>query len=239
MKRHVKYASRLLAPGIQRVVLWVMLAALAASVSRGGERVMFGTADGGAEISIRGTSTLHGWEVECKTIRGTIGIQPWGGSLAEAVSADAVPDLESALLSTTHPPVVNVTIPVQSLQSGKRMMDREMFKALNAGTHSTLVYTLGSVRLAPGRERGAGGTDNPAPVSLVAEGALTLNGQTRQIVFPVEIAARDGGLRVKGETTLKMTDFGIAPPRLMMGALRTGDDVTIGFVWEPNHIKEN
>jgi polyisoprenoid-binding protein YceI len=36
-------------------------------------------------------------------------------------------------------------------------------------------------------------------------------------------------MTVSGDYTLKMTDYGIQPPKAMWGTIKTGDEVTIKF----------
>jgi hypothetical protein len=45
----------------------------------------------------------------------------------------------------------------------------------------------------------------------------------------ITTARTDAGLTVKGEVPLLMTDFGIAPPKAMLGMLKTDPKVTVTF----------
>jgi hypothetical protein len=36
-------------------------------------------------------------------------------------------------------------------------------------------------------------------------------------------------LRVKGSKQLRMTEYGVKPPSLMLGAMKVGDQVTVGY----------
>ncbi len=149
----------------------------------------------------------------------------------------AVPDLEAAFFSTNHPPKANVTIPVRSLVSGKRRMDREMYEALKADRHRDIAFALTAMQPIPPGDRVAVGTEGDPALRAIARGDLTIGGQTRAVAFPVSIVARDGGLRIQGDAAMKMTEFGIDPPRLMLGALRVGDAITVRFVWEPDRLQ--
>ena len=60
-------------------------------------------------------------------------------------------------------------------------------------------------------------------------GDLTINGTTHTIQMNVRGKATDSGFRFTGQHALKMTDFGISPPTAMLGALKTGDQVTVHF----------
>ena len=64
---------------------------------------------------------------------------------------------------------------------------------------------------------------------LSTNGNLTLAGVTRQIQMDVNVEETSEGIRYTGSVPLKMSDFEIRPPTAMFGALRTGDEVTVGF----------
>src|SRR2546425_35552 len=68
-----------------------------------------------------------------------------------------------------------------------------------------------------------------------AKGELTISGVTRTNTMPVnfERTAKDK-IKVKGATTVKMTDFGIKPPApsiLGLSPIKTGDEVKLTFEW--------
>ena len=209
------------------VVAWL-------SSARAGHPVAFSSSDAAVDtVTVAGTSTLHDWEVESRVVRGRMVFAEIGvGASWETVAA--------ALLSEERTPDTRVVIPVRSLESGRRRMDREMFGALKADKHAAIVYKLNALGGMPD-ERGteeAAGAEGRATLRLLAKGELTIGGQTREVEFPVAIAAREQGLTVRGEVALKMTDFDVDPPRLMLGALRVGDAITIRFEWQPDRETE-
>ena len=51
--------------------------------------------------------------------------------------------------------------------------------------------------------------------------------QDRQL--PIHTERKDAALVVKAELTILMTDFGITPPKALMGMLRTDPKVTVTF----------
>jgi polyisoprenoid-binding protein YceI len=58
-------------------------------------------------------------------------------------------------------------------------------------------------------------------------GALTINGRSSEIEFPLELEPTDGGTRLKATATLQLTAFGITPPSSMMGALKVADELQV------------
>src|SRR5688500_5749503 len=99
-------------------------------------------------------------------------------------------------------------------------MNSHMLEALKATENPEITFRMESYDLAAA---GAG-------MAGTLRGQLTLGGVTRPIV--VEAVAADGGngtLLVTGKHVVKMTEFGLKPPSLMLGTMKVGNDVTVGF----------
>lgn len=105
---------------------------------------------------------------------------------------------------------------VESIKSGKSGMDKNTFKAMKSKEYPNIVFTA--------KKLNVNGT------SITGEGELTIAGITKKIPvnFTSESWAEDS-YNIFGSIKLKMTDFNIDPPRAMMGAIKTGDDITISF----------
>jgi hypothetical protein len=58
---------------------------------------------------------------------------------------------------------------------------------------------------------------------------ITIKNQLHLYTLPVSVAAVDQGLQVRGEFTIKQTDFGIKPYSVAMGALQVQDELKIRF----------
>jgi polyisoprenoid-binding protein YceI len=96
-----------------------------------------------------------------------------------------------------------------------------MRKAIDATKHAAITFTLKGydVAAAPG-----------APTKGTLRGELTIKGVTKAVELPVEFAGEGAkGLRVKGKYELNMKDFGVEPPKLMMGTMKVREMVTVGF----------
>jgi polyisoprenoid-binding protein YceI len=65
--------------------------------------------------------------------------------------------------------------------------------------------------------------------TITAHGTLTVAGVERPIDLSVAARREGEGIRLKGTRQLRMTEFEIKPPKMMMGTLRTGDQVTVTF----------
>ena len=64
---------------------------------------------------------------------------------------------------------------------------------------------------------------------LVATIELTLHGQTRPLLVPLEIEADKGRLHAKGTLAIRQTDFGVRPYSVLGGLLSVQDEVSIAF----------
>jgi hypothetical protein len=114
-----------------------------------------------------------------------------------------------------------ITVPVARLDCDNGTMNDHMRKALKATEHETITYRLDTFEVAAGGE-GAG--------QVELKGRLTIVGEERPVVFPAEIALTpDGTIRLQGQVELDMTEFGVKPPRLMLGTLKVHDKVTVHF----------
>lgn len=157
----------------------------------------------GSSVTIRGTSSLHEWTMKGTVIDGEI----------------VAPPIDQWGGS---PAKVTVTIPVKSLKSEHARMDELMASALKADKNPTIRYEL-SAAMPKG---------DMTAFTVRAKGKLTIAGVTKEVDITVAGARNSSGQYVlTGEAPLKMTDFGIKPPTAMLGTIKTGDAVTVKFLW--------
>lgn len=109
-----------------------------------------------------------------------------------------------------------ITLPVSSLDCRNGTMNGHMRNALKAAQNPTLRFRATSVAVS---SEGA----------VRMTGPLTIAGQTHEVTINGTAARENGRLRVTGSKQINMTDFGVAPPRLMAGTMRVHPPVTIGF----------
>jgi polyisoprenoid-binding protein YceI len=84
-----------------------------------------------------------------------------------------------------------------------------------------IVYALTSATMGAAR-------NGTFPINV--RGQLTMHGTTRSV--PITAQAKSlGGKRfqVTGSVPVTMSQYGIDPPRAMMGTMRTGDQTTVRF----------
>jgi hypothetical protein len=158
-----------------------------------------------AVLSISGTSTMHDYTVSTKVLKVGAGIAT-AADLKGLLQPDALQGFE-------------LQIPVNTFTSDKDGLTKQMFKALKADKHPVITFKLAGYTVEPG----AGGT------TVKPTGTLTVAGVERPIDMVLDVKEQAGMLQVRGTRDLLMTDFGIKPPTMFMGMLKTNDKVTIRF----------
>jgi polyisoprenoid-binding protein YceI len=58
---------------------------------------------------------------------------------------------------------------------------------------------------------------------------ITIKDQSREVVLPTQLVIDRQSLQVKGQFKIKLTEFGITPYSVAMGALKVEDELTIKF----------
>ena len=200
-------------------VLAVILAAGASAESPGAERYDADLA--ASRVAVEGTSTLHGWHVEGHDLGGYV-----------MVREDELAALWRSRGASPHAlaPTVRVEIPVTSLTSGKRQMDEKMHEVLKAEAYPTIIYHLESAQVTT--RQMAQADDVSGSLAIDTTGVLTVAGVERTVNIRMHVRRLlENRLEISGEASLRMTEFGIDPPRAMLGTLRTGDTVHVHWTW--------
>ena len=164
---------------------------------------------GASRVSIAGTSNIHPYTASTKALRVT---------KVKLASTVAGPALWEEIVKPGALEAFEIVIPAATLASDKEGLDKNMHKALKVKEHPDITFRL--VRLES--QGGAAG-------ALRGVGVLTVAGVPREVALEITTARRDAGLAVQGQVALLMTDFGIAPPKAMLGMLKTDPKVTISF----------
>lgn len=160
-----------------------------------------------SKLWVEGTSTTKSWS--CKASISEADIIATSANAASAIVAG-----EKAVRS------VAVTVAAPKLDCGNGTMTKHALKALEADKHKTINFTLSGYELA---KAGTG-------AKTTLKGSLTLGGVTKPVVITANATdAGAGKVRVAGTYALKMSDYGLKPPSLMMGAMKVGDQVTVNF----------
>lgn len=169
----------------------------------------------GSRLWLKGSSTVHDYTGNASKLEVTVKTDPahWPASETGAAALET-------LIRDAGVASVDVVVPVAGLQSGKDGLDKNMHKALKAATNPAIRFHMSDYQL---------GEVVEGAIRVEAKGVLAIAGVEREIPI-VATLVRDGeSVRLRGNVPLLMTQFGIKPPTMMMGAIRTSDQVVVSF----------
>ena len=113
---------------------------------------------------------------------------------------------------------LSFSLPVTNLKSKEDLLNTRAYKALKAAEFSKITFKLKDATVMPQQK-------------LRATGSLTIGGVTNEVVIMTSYAINsDDTITCKGSKAIKMSDHKIKAPSFMMGALKTGNDVTIDIL---------
>jgi len=153
-------------------------------------------------LVVSGTSTLHNWDM--KSANGEC-------KATFTINGTNITALTAMSFSTA----------AVALKSEHTSMDNNAYKALKTQQNPAISYVMTSATVAPGQ----GGA-----YTVTCQGKLTIAGTTRDELLIATVKANaDNTLAVTGNRNISMKDFNMQPPTFMMGAIKTGDEITLTF----------
>jgi polyisoprenoid-binding protein YceI len=158
-----------------------------------------------ARVSLDGTSNVHDFTASSTDVRLT------------AVELGGTPagDVFGYVLQAGGLKTFDIVIPAATLTSPREGIDKNMHKALKVAQHPDITFALKALEPAAGAYR--------------ATGVLTIAGVSKDVVLELTAERKGSTLAVSGGTDLLMTDYGVAPPKAMMGMIKSSPKVTIRF----------
>lgn len=158
---------------------------------------------GGVKLVILGTSNVHDWDMKSE--------QGYCSSLFHVTNTGMLNGISYIIF----------TVPAESLKSFNTNMDKNAYKALNTEKYSNISFTASSIHI---RHNGVSG------YLLTAKGKLTISSVTKDVVITANGNLKaDKSISYTGAFKLKMTDYNVEPPAIMMGAVKSDDLVTVKF----------
>jgi polyisoprenoid-binding protein YceI len=160
-----------------------------------------------SKLWIAGTSTVRAFQCQAASFEAKVE-SPAPGAVAAVLAADKGVG------------AIEISIPSARLDCKNGTMNSHMLKALKATEHPTITFRVSTYELSR--------ADSGVKVQL--SGILTLSGVEKPIMVNAEAKAGEAGaLHVTGTHELRMTEYGIKPPSLMLGTMKVRENVTIGF----------
>lgn len=199
---------RLLAVTIRAIAALVVCASLAQAAP--GELSL----QPGSKLWLTGTSTVHDYKSQATKLDVTFTCDPALWPTA-ATGSDAI----EGLIRAKGVSAIDVVVGVTGLRSGKDGLDKNMYKALLAEKHPEIRFKLVAYEF--------GAAHDTAGTAIDARGTLTVAGVDREIAIPATLRREGDTLRLRGSVPLLMTQFGIKPPKMMLGTIKTSDKVVV------------
>lgn len=176
-----------------------ILSILISSIAFGQVHVKFNK----ATMNINGTSTLHDWTSDVRRVD---------------LSADLVM-IDGELIDITN---LVLKIKVEDIKSEKgSMMDKNTHKALN---YEKFPNIFGSM------QRTSSIVKNKNVYKIGGNCQVSIGGSAVNVPIKVEgVVDAEGDIVFSGQAKIKMTDFNIEPPVVLLGTLKTGNEVVIKY----------
>ncbi|MEP7109114.1 MAG: YceI family protein [Ferruginibacter sp.] len=154
------------------------------------------------DVTVSGTSSLHDWEMK-----------------SNAGQFDALISVANDKVTFSG---LSFNFPAESLKSGHGAMDKNTYKALNTQKNPNISFVLSSGNVA------AQGANT---YLLKGMGKLTISGTTilTDLVVTLKYNPADKSFTCSGVKKFKMSEYGVKPPTVMMGAIKTGDAISISY----------
>ncbi len=152
---------------------------------------------------VKGSSTLHDWESKITKMEGKGSFQTKDNVLV------ALKDVE-------------IKIDVKGIKSkeGKKMDDKT-FETFKSDKHPSIVYTFENAAVKMGASNA---------VTVEASGKLSMAGTTQSVSLTANgTMLANGDLQLSVSKKIKMTDYKMEPPVMMLGTLKVGNEVTVSF----------
>jgi polyisoprenoid-binding protein YceI len=186
--------------GTSMVSLILMALAIVVVTGFTGQK-SFNTQKSGSSMTVSGTSSLHDWTVQVNDFNCDM-----------TATAD---------LTTMKIEMVTFRGKATSIKSDNSTMDKKIQEALKSDKHPEIRYTVRSARNIVLKDKKFSG---------LITGDLQIAGKTKTEAtqFTGSLIG-ENKLQITGSKKIKMTEFGISPPTAMLGALKTGDEVTVQF----------
>lgn len=155
------------------------------------------------KIEVAGTSTLHEWSMA-----------------SESASCNLVLDLNGTNISGLSS--LSFTLQAETLKSSHKSLDKNAYKALNTGKYPLISFNSNYANIHPAGQ-------NSFVIS--AKGRLTISGVTKDVWIAgvTTINPADMTMQTRGSLKIKMSEYDVQPPALMLGAIKAGDEITVKF----------
>jgi len=151
-------------------------------------------------IAIKGTSSLHDWEMNLEAYSSAFQLNREGSQIKGFDN-------------------VTFSCKTTDIKSEYSLMDKKTYAALKADVFPEIKFS--------GLSSSAMVTEDKT-FSGNLKGKLNVAGETRDVTIPFKGTFADSNtINITASTDLKMSTFNITPPTAMLGTLKTGDQISV------------
>ena len=155
-----------------------------------------------SNVKVLGSSNLHDWTMSDEHITSGAAFTFQDGKLNDVTA-------------------LNFSMKVKELKSSEDLLNSRAYKAMNADQYPAITFKMTAASATPLAN---------GHYTIKASGKLQIGAVTKDVVlYANAVQNADKTISCSGSEKLKMSDYGIAPPSFMFGALKVVDDVTIQF----------
>ena len=163
------------------------------------------TLEPGYEMKIDGDANVRSWDADITTIDANFVLSEFDFS-----------NLES--LTPGHFKTMELSIPVEDIDSDSRRLTRNLQGYLKIDEHPTITFNMSEVESV---------TVEANEATIIAKGIVNAAGVDHETTMNVTATLNDGTITFSGSQDLLMTDFNIDPPTAVMGTIRARDEISI------------
>lgn len=146
------------------------------------------------------------------SISGTSSLHDWESKVTKATGGGAIA-LSGTQISAVSD--LSITIPVKSIESGKDVMDTKTYEAFNEPKNPNITFKANKAAIQGNK--------------MTLDGQMTMNGKSVPTKVTVTYTVSGKSVNIVGSKIIDMTEFGMTPPKAVMGTIKVGPKVTVLF----------
>jgi len=155
----------------------------------------------GSVLWIEGTSTVHDYESRTAQPTDVVALDQW---------------LRSGGLKG-----LDLGVPLATMHSQKgSTLDKNLLKALKADKNPEITFHVTQAKV---------GSAMGDSIGVSADGVLNVAGRERPITVTGRLVRSEAGVWLNGSHGLRMSEYDVKPPTMMLGTLRVHDSVSVHF----------
>jgi polyisoprenoid-binding protein YceI len=198
----LKYQSSQVIQHSKKLFVFIFLITLFITTLKLSAQTSYQTVPATSSIKVDGSSNLHDWTMKATTITSSAAFSFKEGKLNDVTA-------------------LSFAIKVKDLKSDEDLLNSRAYKAMNADKYPTITFKLSSATVTPLAN---------GHFTIKASGKLQISGVTKDIVLYADaVQNTDKTISCTGSEKLQISNYGIAPPSFMLGALKVKNDVSISY----------